>query len=86
MTWGISGGDRKPRTLVVECKRCRRTVPANAEAFPKENIRVDCPLCGEKRMYRPNEVYLGFPHSLLGKQTSEMSEHYRNAAAERRRK
>ncbi len=27
-------------------------------------------------MYRPTEVYLGFPHHLLGKQTDNMSEHY----------
>lgn len=33
--------------FVIQCKRCRRHVPAGVETFPKDNIRVDCPLCGE---------------------------------------
>lgn len=33
--------------FVIQCKRCHRHVPAGVETFPKDNIRVDCPLCGE---------------------------------------
>lgn len=77
MAWGISGGGRKPQAFVVECKRCRRHIMAGVDAFPKDNIRVDCPLCGEKRRYRPSEVYLGWPSEILGRQQVQRAEHYR---------
>jgi hypothetical protein len=38
---------------------------------PKDNIRVDCPLCGEKRRFRPNEVFLGEPSTVLGMQNKK---------------
>jgi hypothetical protein len=84
MAWGISGDGRQPRIFVVECKRCARNIPANVDVFPKDNIRVDCPLCGEKRRYRPTEVYLGWADLMLGKQHRNMSEHYRFARGRRK--
>jgi hypothetical protein len=63
--------------FVVECKLCRRIVPAGVAQYPKDNIRVDCPLCGEKRRYRRAEVYLGWPDSSLARQQVERAEHYR---------
>jgi RNase P subunit RPR2 len=62
---------------VVVCKRCHRHVPAGVEAFPKDNIRVDCPLCGEKRRYRPSEVYMGWPDHHLAKQQVQRAEYLR---------
>jgi len=38
------------------------------EKFPVYPIVVDCPLCGEKRRYRPSEVYLGRPDAMITKQ------------------
>jgi hypothetical protein len=40
-------------------------VIAEAQEFPRGNLVVQCPLCGELRRYRPSEVYLGFPDSHL---------------------
>jgi len=77
MVLGLTGEAGKPKIFVVECKRCRRHIAANVTVFPPQNLRVDCPLCGEKRMYRPDEVYLGWQDQALGKQHRNMSEHYR---------
>jgi hypothetical protein len=49
----------QPERFVVECKRCRRTVPAGITEWSYSAITVRCPLCGELRQYRPAEVYLG---------------------------
>jgi hypothetical protein len=69
MVWGCVGsGEAKPKRFVVVCKRCTRHILAGVEKFPADNIRVDCPLCGEKRRYRPMEVFLGEPSTLLGVQ------------------
>jgi len=68
--WGLIGKMR-PKVFVVECKLCHRHIPANIEKFPKDNIRVDCPLCGEKRRFRPNEVFLGEPSTVLGMQNKK---------------
>lgn len=76
MAWGISGDARTGKVYVVACKRCHRHIPACPE-FPKDNIRVDCPLCGEKRRYRPTEVYLGFTDSALQSQHVNHAQHYR---------
>ena len=61
-------GRVKPTHFVVTCKRCRREVPSGCATMPEENRVVRCPLCGELRRYRPSEVFLGFPHTLLGVQ------------------
>lgn len=53
-------GRVKPTDYVVSCKRCHRAVPSGCDQFPKDNITVECPLCGELRRYRPIEVFLGF--------------------------
>lgn len=60
MTLGLTD-DKRGKVYVIACKRCRRHVLAGVEKFPVYPIRVDCPLCGEKRMYRVSEVYLGRP-------------------------
>ncbi len=54
-----------PTVFVVECKGCRRQVPAGVREPPRDNVRVDCPLCGEKRRYRVSEVYRGRPDHTL---------------------
>jgi RNase P subunit RPR2 len=59
-----------PTVFVVECKLCHHIIPAGVEKYPSDNIRVDCPLCGEKRRYRREEVYLGWPDSRLTRQRS----------------
>ena len=83
MAWGISGDAVKPKLWVVACKKCRRHIPACVDSFPTGNIRVDCPLCDEKRRYRPTEVYLGWPDLALQKQQVQRAEHSR---LERQRK
>ncbi len=61
-------GAVKRSVFVVRCKRCQRDVPSGCEAFPACNIVVQCPpLCGERRRYRPAEVYLGIPHQLCNR-------------------
>jgi RNase P subunit RPR2 len=61
-------GAIKPTHYVVTCKRCARSIPTGVTAFPKDNVVVRCPLCGELRRYRPSEVFLGFPDSHLAQQ------------------
>jgi hypothetical protein len=64
----MSFGIQRRKLFVVECKRCRRDVPAGVAAFPFQSIVVACPLCGELRRYLPSEVALGTPHHLVAKQ------------------
>ena len=66
-------GQVRPTHFVVNCKRCRRAVPAGVKAFPADNLVIACPLCGELRRYRPSEVYLGFPHQLIAGQQSTLT-------------
>lgn len=56
------------KQFVVECKRCRRDIPAGVAAFPFQPVTVQCPLCGELRQYLASEVALGNPHYLIAKQ------------------
>jgi hypothetical protein len=58
-------GAVKPTHYVVTCKRCARQIPTGVNAFPRENLVVPCPLCGELRRFRPSEIFLGFPDSLI---------------------
>lgn len=76
MTWCVTGNGeaRRGEEFVVECKRCWRFVPAGVEEFPRDNIRVDCPLCGEARRYRPSEVYLGYANLAVKKQQVQRAE------------
>ena len=57
----------KPRgtAYIVQCKGCRKNIPAGINAAPKDSIRVDCKLCGEMRMYRVAEVFQGLPDGRL---------------------
>ncbi len=66
MAWGL-GGKLVMQIYVVRCKRCLRDIPAKRHTFPgqMENTVVQCCLCGEKRRYRPTEVFLGHPHLLV---------------------
>src|SRR5882724_6829361 len=66
---------RSGGSFVVTCKRCTRAVSAGVEAFPRDNIVVACPLCGEKRRYRPSEVYLGWMDSRLAEQNASLRNH-----------
>lgn len=77
MHYCMQGKVPTPTTFVVCCKRCARHIHAGVDRFPEDNIRVDCPLCGEKRRYRRAEVYLGWPDQLLRKQQVQRAEHYR---------
>jgi hypothetical protein len=69
-------GRRVPTVFVVECKRCRRHVPAGVDAFPVDNRVVLCTLCGELRRYRPSEIFLGWPDLALGKQQVCRAQHF----------
>ena len=62
-------GIQERMLFVVECKRCRRDVPAGVQEFPFQSIVIICPLCGEQRRYLPSEVFLGRPNQLVAKQT-----------------
>lgn len=46
-------------SFVVECKGCRKNVPAGVKDPPWESIVVACPLCEAKFQYRPSEVSYG---------------------------
>ena len=63
-------GAVRPTHYIVRCKRCQRNVPSGHANFPRGNIVVLCVLCGEKRRYRPSEVFLGFPDSLIDRISS----------------
>jgi len=54
--------DRGRKQFVVQCKGCRRNVPAGVAEQPNVYIAVSCPLCRERRYYLPTEVGLDFPH------------------------
>jgi len=64
MVLGLTGKPQR-KIFVVECKLCHRHIPAGVEKFPKDNIVVECALCGEKRRFRPNEVFMGMPSTML---------------------
>jgi hypothetical protein len=51
--------------LVVECKGCRRDVPAGLTDPPSGYIAVRGVLCGEHRRYLPTQVGLGYPNHLV---------------------
>ena len=53
---------RGQKIWVVQCKTCRRDVPARITQAPTSYIPVRCPLCREVRLYLPTEVGLGFVH------------------------
>ena len=61
-------GIQELKLFVVECKRCRRDIPAGVKEFPFQPLVVTCPLCGEQRRYLPSEVLLGRPNHLIAKQ------------------
>jgi hypothetical protein len=67
MALGLTDSARG-KVYVVACKRCKRYVLSGCEKFPVYPIVVDCPLCGEKRRYRPSEVYLGKPDAMVTRQ------------------
>ena len=49
------------KAVMVRCKRCGQSVPGGVRELPRDNIVVTCPLCGERRRYRPSEVNLDWP-------------------------
>jgi hypothetical protein len=80
VAFGFTTSFRK--LFVIECKRCRRDAPAGTAEFPSLTIVVRCPLCGEKRRYRPSEVFLGCPNQLVAKRAQpEALESGKQAAA-----
>jgi hypothetical protein len=42
----------RPTVYVVTYKKCTRSFPAGVQEFPRSNLVVQCPLCGELRRYR----------------------------------
>jgi RNase P subunit RPR2 len=64
----LGSPDWNRKTFVVTCKQCRRDVPSGREEFPFQSVVVECPLCGERRQYRPSEVFLGRPDGLVTRQ------------------
>jgi RNase P subunit RPR2 len=66
---------RSGSSFVVTCKRCTRAIPAGVDAFPRDNIVVSCPLCGEKRRYRPVEVFLGWIDTRVAEQNASLRNH-----------
>jgi hypothetical protein len=64
-------GIQERKLFIVECKRCRRDVPAGVDQFPFQSIVAACPLCGEQRRYLPSEVLLGRPNHLVAKQVRQ---------------
>ena len=67
-TDSMAFGMQDHKLFVVQCKRCRRDVPAGVPEFPFQSIVVACPLCGEQRRYLPSEVFLGWPNHLVAMQ------------------
>jgi hypothetical protein len=59
---------QEKKRFLVECKRCRRDVPAGVKDFPFHSLIVACPLCDEQQRYLPSEVFLGRPDLLIAKQ------------------
>ena len=43
----------------VRCKGCGENIPAPVETMPDTWIVVDCPLCGERRLYLPPDIFRG---------------------------
>jgi hypothetical protein len=73
-------GKVKPTHYVVTCKKCARAVPTGVTEWPRINLVVGCPLCGELRRYRPSEVFLGFPDHTLDQQRCRAAVKSRNYA------
>lgn len=45
-------GAVRPTVYVVSCKKCTLSIPSGVQEFPRSNLVVRCPLCGELRQYR----------------------------------
>jgi hypothetical protein len=54
-------GVQERKRFAVECKRCRRDVPAGVKEFPFQSLIVACPLCDDQQRYLPSQVFLGRP-------------------------
>jgi hypothetical protein len=52
--------------FTVRCKECGENVPAPVGTMPDSWIVAQCPLCGQKRRYLPNEIFRGRLSHLLG--------------------
>ena len=54
--------------FVIVCKGCEQKIPAPVQTMPDLWIVADCPLCGEKRRYLPQDILRGrLSHELLAK-------------------
>ena len=45
--------------FAVRCKGCGESIPAPVLTMPDTWIVADCPLCGERRAYLPNDIFRG---------------------------
>ncbi len=45
--------------FVIRCKRCSQNIAAPVQTIPDSWIVAQCPLCGERRRYLPNEIFRG---------------------------
>jgi hypothetical protein len=59
------------KVFVVECKLCRRNVPAGVQEFPFKPVAVIYPPCGVRRAYLPSELFLGRVNNLVAKQNRQ---------------
>jgi predicted RNA-binding Zn-ribbon protein involved in translation (DUF1610 family) len=66
--YGVRGVMQDRKQFVVVCKSCRLDVPAGVKQFPFHSIDLTCPLCGEQNLYRPSEMIMARPNSLVAKQ------------------
>src|ERR1700722_5580222 len=45
--------------FAIRCKGCGESVPAPVETMPGSWIIAECPLCGERRLYLPADIFRG---------------------------
>lgn len=43
----------------LRCKRCAENIPAPVQTMPDTWIIAECPLCGERRLYLPTDIFRG---------------------------
>lgn len=67
---GMFEGSATRKLFVVTCKRCKRDVPAGVSEFPFHSITVECCLCGDQRLFRPSEVFVGKADHLVAPSAS----------------
>src|SRR5246500_3761170 len=57
----------RTRQALVKCKVCGAQTPSLSRGVPILPARVPCSVCGTRQVYRPSEVFIGFPASKSGR-------------------